>query len=202
MGPEASPNTSAHLVLASASPQRRKLLEEAGYAFRVIEPSASAERDDPSGCTPGAYAARAAYRKVVDAAGTLAAESSLGQRIVGCDTVAACEGKILGKPKDRDDARRMLELLRGREHEVYSGLCVWHWPNDEPVTEVAVTRLKMEPLTDAAIEDYLASGAWQGKAGAFGYQDRPGWLRILEGSESNVIGLPMELLERILTATA
>jgi septum formation protein len=66
------------------------------------------------------------------------------------------------------------------------------------MTRLAITELEMDQLADAEIDDYLETGLWQGKAGAFGYQDRPGWLRIVSGSESNVVGLPMELLSQML----
>ena len=71
-----------------------------------------------------------------------------------------------------------------------------------PLIRVAVTKLRMDPLTDAQLDEYLASGQWEGKAGAFGYQDRLGWVHIVEGSESNVVGLPMELLAEMLNEIA
>jgi septum formation protein len=92
----------------------------------------------------------------------------------------------------------MLHLLRGREHHVLSGLCLWHVPSGRHWTEVAVTALLMEPLTDEQLEAYLETGAWEGKAGAFGYQDGHDWLRVLAGSESNVVGLPLELLAEMI----
>ena len=94
----------------------------------------------------------------------------------------------------------MLVQLSGREHRVRSGLCVWCVPDGSPDVRVATTTLRMDPLSEENRKDYLASGAWQGKAGAFGYQDRLGWVHVIEGSESNVVGLPMELLAEMLTA--
>ena len=88
--------------------------------------------------------------------------------------------------------------LRGREHRVLSGICLWDVPNGIPDLRVAVTRLRMDPINDAELEDYLATGKWSGKAGAFGYQDGWDWLHVIEGSESNVVGLPMELLAEML----
>jgi septum formation protein len=117
---------------------------------------------------------------------------------VACDTVAECQGTILGKPADRDHARQILKTLRGREHRVYSGLCLWRRPDDWHEVEVDVTTLVMQPLSDAELEAYLDSGAWEGKAGAFGYQDGLDWVRIVEGSASNVVGLPMERLAQML----
>lgn len=118
--------------------------------------------------------------------------------VIGCDTVAECCGHILGKPKNREHAREMLHMMRGREHSVYSGLCIWYRPSDELHVQVDRTRLRMTDLSDDAIEDYLNTDAWEGKAGAFGLQDRLGWIEVIEGSESNVVGLPMELLKTML----
>lgn len=181
------------LILASQSPRRRELLAEAGYPFEVIPPADSAECGLCSGESPPELVARLAYQKARDVAQRVAAGI-----VVGCDTVAECRGQILGKPVDRDHAKQMLELLRGRDQAVYSGLCLWHRPADRIRVEVAVTRLRMDPLTDDQIEEYLESNQWEGKAGAFGYQDRLGWVHVVEGSESNVVGLPLELLEKML----
>jgi septum formation protein len=94
----------------------------------------------------------------------------------------------------------MLRQLSGREHRVLTGLCLWRVGKSEPIVRVAVTTLRMFALSEDRLEEYLASGQWEGKAGAFGYQDRLGWVHIVEGSESNVVGLPMELLAEMLTS--
>ena len=173
-------------------------MEESGYRFEVVKPSESAECGVCSGETPPELVARLAFQKADDVA-----RRTEGQAIIiGCDTVAECGGQILGKPANEEHARRMLTLLRGREHRVYSGLCVWNWPGVELLAAVEQTVLRMDTLSDAAIEEYLASGAWEGKAGAFGYQDRLGWVHIIEGSESNVVGLPMERLAELLAQLA
>jgi septum formation protein len=181
------------LILASRSPRRRELLAEAGYQFEVCLPDDGAECGVCDGENPAQMVARLAYQKAADVVRRLSAGI-----VIGCDTVAECNGQILGKPVDLDHARRMLQSLSGQEHHVFSGLCVWRIPDPQPVVEVAITRLRMDPLTDAQLEDYLASGQWEGKAGAFGYQDQLGWVHILEGSPSNVVGLPMELLAEVL----
>ena len=118
--------------------------------------------------------------------------------VLGCDTVAECDGQILGKPEDAAHARRMLQSLSGREHRVFSGLCLWPAPDGEPRVRVAITILRMDPLSDRQLDDYLAGNQWEGKAGAFGYQDRLGWVHIVDGSATNVVGLPMELLAEML----
>jgi septum formation protein len=188
--------TSPRLILASSSTRRRELLSEAGYSFEIIPPHESAECGVCSRETPLELVARLARQKAAD----VAARVDEGV-VVGCDTVAECCGHILGKPANREHARQMLDLLRGREHHVYSGLCVWCRPSDQRRVEVAVTRLVMDAISDAELDAYLATGAWEGKAGAFGYQDGLDWVHVVEGSESNVVGLPMELLERMLRET-
>ena len=181
------------LILASRSPRRRELLAAAGYRFEVRPAAESAEDGSPGDEDAAALVARFARRKASDVGRTV--RSGL---ILGCDTVAECDGEILGKPADPEHARKMLCMLRGREHRVFSGLCLWCKPRLEPITQVDVTVLRMDPLRDEEIAEYLAGGAWRGKAGAFGYQDRTGWVHIVRGSESNVVGLPMELLARML----
>jgi septum formation protein len=185
------------IVLASRSPRRRELLAQAGYQFRVLPPSETAERGVCGELPPGELVARLARQKAADVAPRV--DRGI---VIGCDTIADCDGQILGKPRDEDDARRMLTFLRGREHRVLSGLCLWRRPDDRTHTSVAVTRLRMDAIPDEAIDEYLESRQWEGKAGAFGYQDRLGWIHVLEGSESNVVGLPLELLADMLAALA
>jgi nucleoside triphosphate pyrophosphatase len=181
------------LILASSSPRRRQLLQEAGYAFEVIEPHESAECGICSSETPPEMVARLAYQKAEDVVKRV--DSGL---VIGCDTVAECLGQILGKPKSREHAREMLSLLRGREHRVYSGLCLWR-PGHKASVMVDVTHLVMDPISDAELSAYLDTEKWEGKAGAFGYQDGLDWVHIVSGSESNVVGLPLELLQRMLS---
>jgi septum formation protein len=187
---------SSPLVLASSSPRRRQLLSQWGYQFTVVPPRESAESTVAHAESPSELVSRLAFQKACDVAQRV--ERGL---IIGCDTVAECGGQILGKPKDREDARRMLMLLRGQEHRVYSGLCLWRRPEDQHHVEIEVTTLVMDPISDELLETYLGSSEWEGKAGAFGYQDGLDWVHILRGSESNVVGLPMELLERMLSLT-
>jgi septum formation protein len=181
------------MILASGSPRRRQLLTEAGYPFDIVVPSEEAECGVCSGESPPELVARLAYQKAADVSTRVG--PSL---IVACDTVAECHGQILGKPYDETHARQMLTLLSGREHSVYSGLCLWKVPEGEPLVEVDRTTLRMDPLSTEQIDDYLATGLWEGKAGAFGYQDGFPWLHVVAGSESNVVGLPMELLAKML----
>jgi septum formation protein len=181
------------LILASGSPRRRELLAEAGYEFEVVVPDEVAECGLCSRETPEKLVVRLARQKAAD----VVARIPFGL-VIACDTVAECDGQILGKPANEDNARRMLQLLSGREHRVLSGLCLWHIPAGQPRVAVAITRLRMDRLSEAELDEYLSSGLWEGKAGAFGYQDRLGWVHVVEGSETNVVGMPMELLAEML----
>ena len=181
------------LILASQSPRRRQLLDAAGYTFEVIPASEDAESGERPGETVQELVARFGRQKARDVA--LSIDQGV---IIGCDTVAECHGQILGKPRDQHHARQMLNLLRGQEHAVHSGLCLWRRPDDHFIVSTETTILTMLPIPDGELEDYLATDQWVGKAGAFGYQDRTGWLQIRKGSESNVVGLPMELLKQML----
>ncbi len=121
--------------------------------------------------------------------------------ILGCDTIAELQGMVLGKPQDEDHARQMLQSLSGRRHRVISGVCLLPIPGGRPIVQTAITTLRMDDLSANQLDEYIASGQWDGKAGAFGYQDRLGWIHIIEGSESNVVGLPMELLGEMLAGS-
>ena len=116
---------SARLILASASPQRQRLLAEAGYRFEVLAPRASAECGVCSTGGPAALVSDLALRKAADAARQLADRGKVYSILIACDTLAECGGEVLGKPVDEEHARRMLQRLSGERHRVYSGLCVW-----------------------------------------------------------------------------
>lgn len=181
------------LTLASQSPRRRQLLAEAGYRFEVVPPDDSAEDGARAGEPPPDLVCRLARQKAANVAQRV--EHGV---VLGCDTVADCMGEVLGKPRDRAHAGEMLSLLRGRTHHVYSGVCLWQRPEDRTMVRFAVTKLRMNDISDRELERYLDTGGWEGKAGAFGFQDELEWIEILAGSESNVIGLPLELLSEML----
>ena len=151
-----------------------------------------------SNCGPAELVTSLAQRKAAVIARKLAATKCEPTIVIGCDTVAECGGQILGKPVDEADARRILTALSDRRHRVYSGLCVWPIPDGLPLVRCDVTTLQMQPLAPEQLDAYLATHLWEGKAGAFGYQDGLDWVRIEEGSESNVVGLPLELLAEML----
>jgi septum formation protein len=184
---------SRELILASSSPRRRELLERFGYRFRVLEPDSHAECGICSRETPPEVVARLAYQKAANVIDKI--DSGL---VLACDTVAECVAIILGKPEDREHARQMLTRLRGRSHSVYSGICLWDKVSAHRLVRVDVSHLWMEPISDQQLDAYLDSEQWVGKAGAFGFQDGPNWIRLDRGSASNVVGLPMDLLAEML----
>ena len=193
------------LILASQSPRRRSLLADSGRSFCVIPALGVAEESPRESADPAALALRNALAKARAVAALPRACELAPAAVIGCDTIACVptgsgDGvyEILGKPTDRTDARRMLRLLSGSKHLVVSGLAIVELPGGAETAASETTTLVMDRLDDAVIEAYLESGAWRGKAGAFGYQDGIPWLRIASGSASNVVGLPMELLGKLL----
>lgn len=193
-----NPFQNRKIILASNSPRRRELMTQAGFCFQVLPADGNVETpyDPEKFKSPAEFVSREALLKAQNVARRFPEEDLV---VIGCDTVAVCAGEILGKPDDRADAERMLRLLSGSEHEVISGLCLINPAlPDETLVESVVTRLVMDPLSDEDLQAYLDSNQWQGKAGAFGYQDGISWLHILSGTESNVVGLPIERLEELL----
>ena len=181
------------LILASASPRRKELLATAGFVFETIPPDEHVEDECRTNELPREYVRRLAFQKAKNVADKV--ERGI---IIGGDTIVLCGEDVLGKPIDRNDARKMLRQLRGQVHHVLSGLCLVKKETGNKITtllETDVTRLVMQSLSDDELDSYLDTDQWQGKAGAFGYQDGNDWITILEGSESNVVGLPTELFQ-------
>lgn len=183
---------SPRLILASASPRRRQLLEEAGYSFEV-DASGVDEPPPSPGISPAEYAAQLAWRKAVEVASRR--RSGL---ILAADTVCCVRDEILNKPEDRDDADRMIRLQEGHDTEVISGICLYRVDRGEWVGAVEVSVVRFRPLDDRERLSYLDSGRWDGKSGAYGVQDRDPFVSVVRGSFSNVVGLPMERLARLL----
>lgn len=174
------------LVLASASPRRRELLEAAGWRVRV-RPAGIDETPLPSE-SASAYVLRLARAKA-------AAVSSLGV-ILGADTTVELDGDLLGKPRDDAEARAMLVRLSGRAHRVHTGVCLRQAGREAAAVETTV--VVFAPLTAADVDAYVASGEPRGKAGAYAIQGRAAcFIPRIEGSYSNVVGLPLALVWRL-----
>ena len=192
--PKADLPTDEPLILASGSPRRAQLLAAAGYDFVVQVAGEEAECGVCSRETAPEMVARYAYRKAAD----IVSRNASGL-VLAADTVASCLGQILGKPRDMEHAEAILRTLSGRRHDVYTGVCLWSIGERKCLVDVVRTELEMQSLSESMLRDHLESMRWEGKAGAFGYQDGNDWLSVLSGgSESNVVGLPMERLAELL----
>jgi septum formation protein len=183
------------LILASTSPQRSRLLAEAGYHFTVVAPEVS-EPDPARFADAMAYVEHTAWLKARSVA------EPLDQGIVlAADTAVVLRDQIIGKPTDRADARRILSALAGSEHQVLTGVCLWRQPAGFWIGATDQTWLRMRELSIADIDAYLASGRWVDKAGAYAIQEPDPFVTIVRGSHTNVVGLPVELLSRLLAQT-
>lgn len=199
------------LVLASASPRRRELLSQIGLEFTVMP---STKEENAKTTEAGALVQELSRQKAVDIWEQLSGgqgqnpdadqeqisektqEPNLnGKRqpellVIGADTVVCCEGKILGKPHDREAAVEMLAALQGRSHEVYTGVTLYH--QRETVTFFECTQVEFYPMTEAEISDYIDSKEPMDKAGAYGIQGLGArFVKDIRGDYNNVVGLPV-----------
>lgn len=183
------------IILASASPRRRQLLNDYGYPFR-IEP-AEVEEIMPDDLTAAEITLANAREKALHVS-----RKNPCELVIGVDTLVALDGRPLGKPADMEEAFRMISSLNGRIHEVYSA--VWAVRQEPSASRalVEVSRVKFRTLDDAGLCRYLERIHPLDKAGAYAAQDESGEsiVESIEGSRTNVIGLPMEALEKMLRA--
>jgi septum formation protein len=182
----------SRLVLASASPRRRELLAQIGIIPDAVDAS-EVDETPKKGELPQALAARLCVAK----AEAVRARHP-GAFILAADTVVACGRRILPKTEEAIAARRCLALLSGRRHRVVGGVCVIG-PDGRHRARLAVTVVAFRRLEPAAIEAYLATDEWRGKAGGYAIQGRAAvFVRWLSGSYSNVVGLPLFETDRLL----
>jgi len=182
------------IILASQSPRRADLLRQAGIAFEVISPRHEEPDMHRWQLTPAEYAESTSYFKARSVA-----DDFPDSLIIAADTVVSLNGKMMGKPEDEEDARRILSTLMGTTHEVITGVTLCESSTSRRIINHAVTKVTMREMTEQELSDYLASREWEGKAGAYGIQDNADkFVTRTEGSFSNIIGLPMELVEEML----
>ncbi|MGH9408185.1 MAG: Maf family protein [Vicinamibacterales bacterium] len=199
------PTDSTRIVLASASPRRADLLTSAGYAF-TVEPADVDESVQP-GEAPEAYVQRVASAKADAVAATLASRTAGDRRrepgsrtlVLAADTAVVLNGAILGKAHTPDQAVRMLNLLSGEVHEVLTG--VFLLGENHRLSECVRTRVHLLPISDDEIRAYVETGEPLGKAGGYAIQGRAArFVDWIDGSWSNVVGLPLATVSRMLRA--
>ena len=173
------------IILASQSPRRSEILRNAGLPFEVRRASVdeSVQPHEP----PEKYVKRIAQAKA------MAVKAGPAEIVLGADTVVVIDGQIMGKPKDPDDALRMLVALRGRKHEVLTGVCLRH--GKRLIVDWAMTNVWMGPVSKEEIAEYISTGEPMDKAGAYAIQGLASkFIQRIDGSYTNVVGLPVELV--------
>ena len=185
--------TIGKLILASASPRRKSLLQELGLDFKIIE--AQVEEKPVAGESPQDFVMRAACDKAGDVA-----RENVASWILGADTVVVHGGRILGKPGDAEEALSVLQTLAGQKHLVHTGFCLMNGKDDVLISRVVTTEAWFYPFSRDIAAAYVATGESLDKAGAYGIQGSGGFLvERINGSYSNVVGLPLaEVVEELL----
>ena len=180
------------LILASASPQRKKILEKMGLSFKVVP--AHIDEHHSGFRKPHAIAKSIALRKA-----EAIAKKHPADWVIGCDTIVVLsDGRITVKPKNRADARRTLEAYRDSYCDVYSGLALLNKEKNVKMNDFERTRIVFHRFTDRQLEDYLDTGDWKGRSGAMTIEGKGDWTRAMEGCYWNVVGLPVGLLKKML----
>jgi len=182
------------LILASASPRRTSLMQEYGYSFDIVPPPLEEPDHLAADATPMQQAEALSYFK----ARSVATLVSAGFVLAG-DTIVALADRVFGKPVNRDDAKRILSSLSDTTHHVITAVTLLDASTGKRMIRHDMTAVTMKALSDAELEAYLDTDAWAGKAGAYGIQDRgDAFVTSTEGSFTNVVGFPMELVSEML----
>lgn len=185
-------------ILASASPRRKELLEQLGLEFDILVAPVDESGIDKN-MSPDLYTGVLAMYKAAAAAKALRESGRTRKLVIAADTIVYSDGEILGKPKNQDDAVRMLKLLSGRKHEVYSGLCVMRIKDGYSVSRSVKTTVSFKDLSEEEIEAYVNTGEPFDKAGAYAIQGKASvFVSGISGDYNNVVGLPLSELYDIL----
>ena len=169
------------------------MLAEAGYKFTCIHPDIDESAFTAEQISPCEYAERLALAKARSVA-----EKFPDCLVIGADTVADFEGEIIGKPADAKEAEEITRKLFSRPHKVITAVAIVRISDGTEIVESDSTTVYPKKLTESQIAEHIKGGSWQGKAGAYAIQEQDGFVERIEGSLTNVMGLPMELLHRLL----
>jgi len=182
------------VILASASPRRKQLLAEAGYKFTVVPPDIDESAFSAKGLKACEYAEQLALAKA-----TNIAKKHPDCLIIGADTVADFKGQIIGKPADAEDAKQTTKKLFSGPHRVITAVAIVRLSKGIELSESETTTVYPKKLTAEQIREHIKSKSWQGKAGAYAIKEEGDeFIEKIDGSLTNVMGLPMELLEQLL----
>jgi septum formation protein len=185
----------APLILASASPRRRQLMSEAGYEFVVVRPQVDESAFKTDDVEPIEYATRLALAKA----------KSIAQKypdsvVIGADTIVDFQGQIIGKAADTKQAERITGELFSSPHKVITGVAIVRLSDDTELVQSDSTTVYPKKMTPEQIAEHIKGGSWRDKAGAYAIQETGDeFVEKIEGSLTNVMGLPMELLKSLLT---
>ncbi|MHC4289705.1 MAG: Maf family protein [Planctomycetota bacterium] len=181
-------------ILASASPRRRDLLRKAGYCFEIIPSNVDESKYDTNGITSEKHTKILALAKAKDIAAKFP-----NAVVMGSDTVVDLDGEIIGKPDHAEHAEEITRKLFSKPHKVITGLALVCIEKSIEIVEADTTIVYPRKLTEAQIADHITNGQWEGKAGAYGIQETGDeFVDHIDGSFTNVMGLPMEMTERLL----
>jgi septum formation protein len=185
---------SASIILASTSPRRRQLLAEAGYEFMVVPPEIDESAVEPAGMGPCEYAEKLALAKARSVA-----ERFPDTLIIGADTVVDFGGEIIGKPVDEKEAERIIRKLFSAPQKVITAVAIVRLRDGVEIVESDTTTVHPKRMSDEQIAEHIKSGSWRDKAGGYAIEEGGDeFVARVEGSVTNVMGLPMELLARLL----
>lgn len=182
------------IILASGSPRRKELLAQIGITFEI-------QKAEGEEVITSSVPTEAVKELSLQKAQEVAAKYE-GDVVIGADTVVAAGGQILGKPKDKEDAMRMLRMLQGKDHEVITGVAVLLKDQQKVINFAEITKVHVFPMTEAQMEAYVESGEPMDKAGAYGIQGKfAAYVSGIEGDYNNVVGLPIgRLYQEVLGA--
>jgi septum formation protein len=181
------------LILASGSQRRRQLLSEAGYKFKVVVSRIDESKFPIEGVNPVEYAKALALAKAAEVA-----KRYPDSVVIGADTVVDFDGRIIGKARDSEHAEEITRRIFNRPHKVITGLAIICKTRNIEIIEAETTVVYPKRMTEAQISKHIASGIWRDKAGAYAIRAEDPFVDHIEGSLSNVMGMPMELIERVL----
>ena len=185
----------APLILASVSPRRRQLMSEAGYEFTVVPPVVDESVFKKSDVETIEYAKRLALAKAKSVA-----HNHPDSIVIGADTIVDCQGRIIGKAADAKQAEQITEKLFSAPHKVITGVAIVRLCDNTELVQSDITTVYPKKVTAGQIAEHIKGGSWRDKAGAYAIQETGDeFVEKIEGSLTNIMGLPMELLESLLS---